>query len=235
MTASPAVIAIQHEVAQLNSDLVTAQINTDMINRELRDRNKKLVELLEKGETTGDRLNDLLFRFFCKQIEEETQVKFRAFEQKLQGKRGEFVLVKYPVRVRTRFGGGLCSSDFSTETHFRIGMLMGEELQLTRSSLGGGLLLALPIAQYAQGRWPGSHAFVPVVSQVVEGDLFQWKPEDEPSNFHDFVLEEERYGYRLSVGDAAVNAELKSVEAEKFFNEAAEALGRLVLQPTPAE
>src|SRR3989344_3109464 len=96
------------------------------------EENKALVAELEKGATTGDRLTDLIIRFLNKQADEETLAKFRAFEQNLKGRTGELVLVKYPVRVRTRYGGEVRSNDFSTETHFRIGKLAGEEFQLIR-------------------------------------------------------------------------------------------------------
>ena len=197
------------------------------------EENKALVAELEKGATTGDRLTDLIIRFLNKQADEETLAKFRAFEQNLKGRTGELVLVKYPVRVRTRYGGEIRSADFSTETHFRIGKLVGEEFQLIRSRLSDALLLTLPVEQYVQGPWPKSFLYKPVVSKVVKGDLFEWKPGDELSQFHDFVLlKEERYGYDLLVGDAAVRTELKRVDADDFFSQAAEKLGRLILEPT---
>jgi hypothetical protein len=198
----------------------------------LAERTKKLQDLLAAGGTTGDRLQDLVIQAFG--VDDALTALYRSLEERLKGKNGEFVLVRYPAEVRMRFGGDIRSSDFNQETHFRIGILAGETLQMGNRRFGGATVIGLPIQRFLIGQWPESFGRKAVVDDGMfeGGDLFDWRaPEDQPPQLLQY-LQEEYLAKDLLIGDDAVKQALAEAHSEQFFAQAAERLGRLILQPT---
>jgi hypothetical protein len=192
----------------------------------------ELKRLLEAGNTTGDRLRDLVIR--SDGVDEESLSLYRGLENRLKGRAGEFVLIRYPAEIRIRFGGDSRSSDYNHEIHFRIGILTGEVLQTINPRLGGGPVIALPVQRFLVGPWPQSFAWrVVAESHVFEvEDFFDWStPEGQPPQLIRY-LKEERFVGDLLIGDDAIKRALAEVLSGDFFAQAAERLGRLVLQPT---
>jgi len=118
--------------------------------------------------------------------------------------------------------------DMRKETHFRIGVLVGEELRLNEYGM-----VTLPVDQYLQGIWPQSSVYqIYIGGEVTKADLFRSIGlEDAPIPLLRY-LENEHCAPNLLVGDHAVLAELKNVRGEKFFQKAARAFKRLILEPT---
>jgi hypothetical protein len=197
---------------------------------------KTIAELQEKiraGETTGDRLRDLIFLADGSEGLDEAHVAtYQALERRLFGKKGEFVLIGYDALVRRRFGGQTLESDFEREEHFRIGLLADDKLGLFEDP--SYTILTLPIDKFLLGQWPQSFMYKVVAEDTVyKKDFFEWTSvEEQPPRLWDY-LTNENLEKNLYIGDEAVKAALKSVECESFFAEAAGRLGRLVLQPTP--
>jgi hypothetical protein len=183
-------------------------------------------KFLERGVSTGDHIRDLVLQSHG--LNEEFESRYRALEEKLKGKRGEFVLIRYPSEVRERFGGDIRSSDFRHEAHFRIGVLAAEKLRLSESGT-----ITLPIDRFLQGVWPVSMAYlVYPEEEMYEEEFFQdTDVEDRPHSLLSCITKE-FVPEALTIGDKAVLEELEKVRDKEFFKTAAEKLGRLVLEPT---
>ncbi len=197
-------------------------------------RTGQLRAKVAKGSTTGDRLCDLVV---CAGggINDPTLPKLSELQERLKDKKGDFVMIRYPVDVRERFGGDLRSGDFQHETHFRVSILAGEELRLG-TGFGGWPVITLPVTKYIHGIWPEFHAhrafLVDKFPRDPAGeDFLEWRRGDEPPTLLRY-LQNDDYTYKLIIGDEAFLAELKKVGGEDFFKVAAEKLGRLILEPT---
>jgi hypothetical protein len=195
----------------------------------LAERTKKLQDLLAAGGTTGDRLRDLVIR--NDGVDEESLSLYRGLESRLKGRAGEFVLIRYSVKVRQRFGGDIHESDFAHQIYFRIAQLSGEELRLETYFVDFSCI-GLPIGKYLTGVWPRSSVYVPVVEgEAQEGSLFSWSDADDtPPQLIEY-LKEVPFKEDLLIGDDAIKRALAKVRSEDFFAKAAERLGRLILQP----
>src|SRR3989344_7421672 len=193
---------------------------------ELELRTGQLRAEIAKGGTTNDPLRDLVIR--AHGLDQKLEDKYSGLQAMLTDKKGEFVLIKYPAEIRQRFGGPGSSMDIRKETHFRIGVLVGEELRLNEYGM-----VTLPVDQYLQGIWPQSSVYqIYIGGEVTKADLFRSIGlEDAPMPLLRY-LENEHCAPNLLVGDHAVLAELKNVRGEKFFQKAARALKRLILEPT---
>lgn len=189
-------------------------------------RTKLLQDEIAKGDTTGDPLRDLVIRAYG--LNDEITAQYRQLQDRLVGKKGEFVLIRYHSEVRQRFGGEVRSSDFRHEMHFRIGVLQTEQLCLTTISH----LVTLPIPQYLQGVWGIGARSVVADGKPSPGTFFECiDSEDQPPPLAHYMTEAHLAG-DLLIGDDAVRAELVKNRDGEFFNVAAERLGRLILQPT---
>ena len=195
------------------------------LQQEVRLRVGQLQAEIAKGGTTEDPLRDLVIRAYG--LNEEITEQYRLLQNRLAGKRGEFVLIRYHAEVRERFGRDIRSSDFRHEQRFRIGILQNEKLRLTEGTQN----ITLPIDQYLPGVWQSGAWSVSAEKQPVKNDFFHWAMEDDPPALAKYMTEEHLAG-DFFIGDEAVLAELKKNRDEKFFNTAAERLGRLILEPT---
>jgi len=187
---------------------------------------------ISKGGTTGDPLCDLVIR--AHGLDHKLTEEYRSVEAKLKDKTGEFAMVRYHARVRQRYGGRSSESDYRHETHFRIGVLTGEQLRLADiESLMTSSAITLPINQYIGGVWPGSGYYLPSLDDSpVHKNFLEWGGiDDRPYALLDYFREEHLIDH-LSIGDAAVRAELAKTRDEKTFAAAAEKLSRLILEPT---
>lgn len=129
--------------------------------------------------------------------------------------------------MRERFGGELRPS-FRHEEHFRIGFLQTEELRLAE----GTQAITLPVSQYLLGVWDRGAGIVGTEGKFVEDDFFKWfGADDQPPSLAHYMTEE-CLAPHFFIGNEAVREELKKNRDEKFFNIAAERLGRLILTPT---
>ncbi len=213
--------AVQKSIAKKEADLKRLRV-------ELETRNDLLIkEIEEKGGTSGDSLRDLVIRVYG--LNEEITQQYRALQERLKGCEGEFVMIRYAAQVRQRFGGELRGSDFLYESHFRLGVLRGEELCLERSGASSPTI-TLPIVQYLQGVWGEGMWRATLEESPVKGDLFEWfGPDENPPLLVDYLRDVKE---DIFIGDKAVKAGLARGGNEKCFAQAAERLGRLVLQPT---
>lgn len=222
-------------VADLYTEEETAQAELKRVGDRIQQETSKLRAALAAGGTTKDPLYDLVLKAGYG-VNDPSLPKYRELQARLKGKRGEFVMVRYYVDVRERFGGTFDESDMRHEEHFRIGVLAGEEFRGV--SIAGTPLITLPVDTYMQGTWPRSHSHTVTFEDEcphapLRGDFLELRSEDDPPRLLEY-LQNEHYAANLVIGDDAFRAELKRVECEGFFFEAADALGRLVLTPSAA-
>lgn len=198
----------------------------ERLKTELAIRTGLLQGAVAKGGTTGDPLRDkIVLAYGLNFIVTEH---YRLFQDRLAGKVGEFVMIRYPVEVRQRYGGTLRSADFRHETRFRIGLLQAETLELSAD----GHTLTVPVSKYLPGVVDVGFMNVYAEKDAVTGELFEWSgSEDRPPSLSEYVIDKQ-WAEDLLIGDEAVREALKHSRDEKFFSLAAERLDRLVLQPT---
>ena len=213
-------------IESLKELIAKKEKNLAGLRHELGLRTGQLRAEIAKGGTTGDPLRDLVIH--AHGLDQKLEDKYRKLQATLIGKEGEFVLIKYPAEIRQRFGGPGSSMDIRKETHFRIGILVWEELRLNEYGT-----VTLPVDQYLQGIWPQSFVYqIYTGGEVTKADFFRSiSLEDAPMPLLRY-LENEHCAPNLLVGDHAVLAELKNVRGEKFFQKAARAFKRLILEPT---
>lgn len=188
---------------------------------------------LGMGETTGNRLVDLVVRAGG-WLNDPILPKVRELEARLKGKEGEFVLIHWSGEARTRFGGSIREGDFEHREFCRIGILAAEELKLVRGSEGSLPSIALPVVdRFLNGRWAYSFMATTFEEKPVEeaGDFFEWTGDEQPPTLTKYLVDES-LAKNLLIGDDEVRTALKASGDEEKFAEAAERLGRLVLQPT---
>lgn len=181
---------------------------------------------IEAGGTTGDPMLDLTMR--CHRYDLELAAAFRELDTELKGKIGELALVVFETKIMTTHRQiGEC--DFENRTMFRIAVLAGDTLAWNEKGLGG--YVTVPTERYATGEVAkifGDRAPRPAVS---DGDLFARAYIDDPKPL-DLLVREDRWRTHLFIGDNAVRRYLSAKCMLPIFGAAAQALGRLVLQPT---
>ncbi len=219
----------------LQNTIATKEKELTRFKDELRLRTDQLCAEIAKGGTVGDMLQDLVLRAGYG-INDPSLPLYRGLQARLKGKKGDFVMIRYYAKVRFRFSEISSSSDYRHETHFRVGLLAGEELRLG-TALGGGLVVTLPVDRRRQGSWPDSRIYGVHLEEEYpnvppQKEFFEWRDDHPPSLLE--YLTNEHLGSHLIIGDAAFHSELKKIDCEDFFKVAAEALGRLILEPTAA-
>ncbi|MEK7108876.1 MAG: hypothetical protein AAB919_00370 [Patescibacteria group bacterium] len=230
------VTALLASVADLLDEEGIAQKELDRVQDLVQQETGRLRAELAAGGTTNDPLHDLVLKAGYG-VNDPSLTFYRGLQTRLKGRNGQFVMVRYPAEVRERCGGTLDESDMRHEEHFRLGILAGEELRLG-NSIAGTPLITLPVDRYMHGAWPGSHSLVVTFKDEApqtpfRGDFLELRSEGDPARLLEY-LQNEHLVPNLVVGDEAFRAELKGVDCESFLFEAADALGRLLLQPSSA-
>lgn len=180
---------------------------------------------IEAGETTGDHIRDMVIRTYG--FDPEAEEKYREFEKRLAGKQGEFVLVAYSGERNKRhiFGKGW---ERESAEFFRLGVLEGEELVCRNAPV----YITLPTSRYIQDQ----NTFFPKGAElgrlltIKQGDLFVDPFFDEsPPPLETFVRNPQA---GLVLGDKAVENWLENHLMLGFYKPAADALSKLILEPT---
>ncbi|MBM3271937.1 hypothetical protein FJY94_01465 [Candidatus Kaiserbacteria bacterium] len=182
-----------------------------------------LRDAIAAGAKTGDPMLDLTMR--CHHYDPVLVEKFRELDAELKGKTGEFVLVVFETRVMTchRFLG---PNDYENRTMFRMALLRGESLIWHERNY-----VTVPSERYITGDVAMMFGDSDPRIEMCDGDLFARMYRNDPEILGILVLKD-LWRERLYVGDEAVKAFLKEKHMLPLFNAAAEALGRLILQPT---
>src|SRR3989344_7938755 len=172
MTKVTQLIAV---IEDLHNEEETAQAELKRVQDRIQQEAGKLRAELTAGGTTKDPVYDLVLKVGGG-VNDPSLPKYRELQERLKGKKGEFVLIKYHAKTRQRFGGELRESDFCDETHFRIGVLQAEKLRLTKL----GYHITLPIDQYLQGVCGFGEWSVYAEKQVIRDYFFEWSAYDQP-------------------------------------------------------
>lgn len=211
------------------------------LDSQLSQENALLVTDIQDGKTTGDRLLDVVIRAHHG-YDSELFEKYRAFEERLIGKRGEFVLVLYDadtVNIRYLDGPRAAFSPHSLyesnnkAPFYRLGILDGEELVIPKIRNSLGLVgLALPVSRYVHG-WVGllvdkKDAGVEVIEENI---LDQWGSDYKLHPLCTYLDHPELLERTIIIGDEKVRVWLKEHCMEALFKPAADALGKLILEP----
>jgi hypothetical protein len=215
------------KVIELRAERKKHELSAAEVQEKIRQAEELVRKSIKRGVSTGDRIRDLVV--LAHGISDDLEETYRACEAQLAGKQGEFVLIRYPQRVRIRYGGELHKSDSHYETHFRIGVLVGERLWLD-----GHGAVTLPISSCLQGEWTLSGCAMTYGKAPAPGFFGrQFVESHSPSLCH--YLTDEWYIQHKNIffGDAEVKEALAEVRDDTFFAKAAEKLNRLVLQPAP--
>jgi len=149
----------------------------------------------------------------------------KKIEERLAGKRGEFVLLSFDAEIRFKYTW--IGDEYRHASCYRIGVLEGEKLMWN----GEDQLSAptLPISRYLKGEEgifrPGDN-----IGGVVQKNIFAHGYCDEdPPPLH--ALMQNECG-SIVIGDEAVKEWLQKRGMEELFKLAATALSKLILEPT---
>lgn len=198
-------------------------------------RNAQLRKLIEDGHTSNDRVRDLVIAQvgYDPLLEE----KCRELEAAMAGNKGELVLIAYSGERRTKhiFGQGW---ETEPEDFYRMGLLSGEALlgDTTRAGLPFKML-SVPTLCYVGGPVHRYGYFGPLKqSDVCKGPILEWGHDfdSRPPSLVEILIGEHGWKSTLHIGDKAVKAWLEEQRMGELLPHALEALGRLVLTPTPA-
>lgn len=205
------------------------------------DLERRMKDAIAAGDTLGDRLKDNAFRAYgLAGVADAQQALFRGCEERLVGKKGQFALIRYPVKVPLRFTWTVEDSRYEIVERFRIGLVADEHLCLAH--YGESCVLTLPVDSYLQGVWPESFMYKPVADKTpIQGDFFAMLGTENPRSLLTY-LSEEMDKTNLFIGDDEVRAALgknwepayAQVHVDPFLYEVGLRLGRLILQHTPA-
>ncbi len=187
-------------------------------------------QAIERGETTGDRLYDMVVS--AHGLHSPLLEKYQALAQAIKGMSGELVLHVFVDEVRTRhvFGRGW---ETEARTCFRLGILDSDELVLGHGRTRGCNDIDLPINRFIDGSMqrvgtqPGLERY-----KVHTMSMFDTYHDPSP-DLLETLLGKVNWRPLLTVGDEAVRKRLATeYSIDVDFDEAAEALGRLILKPT---
>lgn len=200
---------------------------------------KFLVSQLEakvkQGETTGNRIRDLVLRvhgynpFF--------EERYATLEARLKGKGGEFILIFFEARIAMRYHG--MGMDERLAVLYRLGVLEGEEL-LLKDGLSGTFIdhatprFTLPVSRYIGGEAEvkvgvGERDVVIVPQNIFARDSV---PHYKNPCFLDDFLKSNSDQFGIVVGDEAVREWLENKHYMiGLFKSAADVLSKLILEP----
>ncbi len=205
----------------------------DLKNARIHGYTKDLRERLANGETTGDPLKDLVLKTHG--WDPEAEEKYAALERQLAGKKGEFVLLFYHSQRDTRhiFGRGW---EHESADYYRIGVLEGEKLiGVEETTFTNATLITLPVSRYIRDT-PGIFLESDKVRrplEVREHDIFEREYHDPgPYPLGCWIKGKGSRLSELVIGDEAVKEWLDKRHMSGLYKTAADALSKLVLEPT---
>jgi hypothetical protein len=179
------------------------------------------------GATAGDSIRNLVL--LVHGYDPELEAKYRTLEERLKGKQGEFVLIRFYDRERGieaeqrlgRYDGSI-----------RIGILAGETLRLTRPEAGlfaTSQTITLPINRYAYGTWRTGVYAATLEDTLSHGEFFRYSAvynrdgcNATPPDLCDYL--DEPYSKEMFIGNEAVRAELALGRNQDLFQRALIAL-----------
>ena len=224
------------DIDRAKSTLLKLRDKADTLERELRKQ-------VQNGESTGDRIVDLLLRTGRTPTKNALE-NYRELDAALKGKRGELVLVTYTVGEAEVRGGPGMSRDRVIDM-VAVGVLHGDSLVYDEKRH----LLALPVGRYITFREPSFVSLVgfhelsehpALLSECPEFDVYDGR----------FTLDPKQYVHctvtqlLLRIGDDAVREWLLAAYGmfldthssesaiDNLFAQLCEQVGRLLLQPT---
>jgi hypothetical protein len=188
---------------------------------------KGLRPRVTNGETTGDRIRDLVIR--AHGVNEEIEQKCRDFESQLKGKKGEFALLSWGAKIR-KYGP---TDGYRTVDFYRLGVLEGEELVWHNE-----LHVTLPITQHIGGEERSTLHGMEVFSLQKSNIFAQYGEHPRVLLVH--LLSQIKIpppwlafsSLQILIGDEAVKTWLKNTGMESLFKPAADVLSKLILEPT---
>jgi hypothetical protein len=207
---------------------------------QINEATKQLCERLNNGETTGDWIRDLTIRSHGYDL--EIEAKYREWSKKLEGKKGEYVLISYARRER----GWRDENRF--EDHLRLGVLDGEGL--IYGGLGGfgtGAVITVPVYRYIEVHKTmliesGDIKSLELKRENIFAQSFILSTSPLPDEY--FLLGVKRYDDRrhisrpshiakdFVIGDEAVKEWLEKAHMSLLLTQAGKVLSRLELEPT---
>ncbi|MBI5003758.1 hypothetical protein HZC00_01555 [Candidatus Kaiserbacteria bacterium] len=220
-------------VQGIKDSLASLRAQISAYEKALAERMQMLAKAIEEGETTGDAMRDLVIRFHQKDDDVLT-AKYRAIDEALKGKKGEFVLVTFPGRrlVKHVFIG---ESEYAHVTYYRLGVLKNEGVTCPpRYRTSDQVAPTIDVSRYVEGE----------VGLLMKGDLSRPLSVVEENIFREFysdhdprplyiILQEEgSWEDKIIIGDDAVKQWLDEVYMPGLYKPAADALSKLILEPT---
>jgi hypothetical protein len=187
---------------------------------------KRLQVLLANGQSTGDRLTDLICRY--RGYNTELLASYREFEVLLKGFAGQFALVSYAVQEREHGP----RDGTTTVEYFRVGVLDTEELLAAKTDpFGMSRSISLPVSRYLVSRqsWLedlGLKGRFSDNGNLREDNIFTSKDLVGPHPLESYILRDVvRFRTNIQeivIGDEAVKAWLKKnvvLTADGFWSE----------------
>lgn len=224
------VVAMLNTIHFLCAKRAGVEVDLNELQRLIKTKTAQLRGEIEVGGTTGDKVRDLVLRAGGA-VDDPLLPKYRELQAKLAGKRGEFVMIRYSVRIDYVFGSVSNNGELGREEHFRIGLLAGKDLRLG-TALGGSPVITLPVDCYKQGHWPRSRAYgisfeKPHPDASPQLDFFEYRRSDDPPSLLQY-LTDPYLTPCLVIGDEVFRTELDKIGSSGFFDVACKALGRPV-------
>lgn len=219
-------------VEELKRELVVLEKRVASMHTRINARLKLVQDAIAGGETTGDPLRDLVIR--AHGLDKALEDKYRKLQAALTGKKGEFVLLSFHADIPWKFGGR--SIETREAQCYRLGVLEGEELVwVENESSFLGPQISLFVSRYTQGE---THIFFdskdlkrPLL--VEKENIFTHgfsSASSYPPLLHQLLGGE--WQESIIIGDRAVKAWLKKKCMSGLYKPAADALSKLILEPT---
>jgi len=231
MTKKIGVAEILAAACALNEDVAWHEDKIKRQRMRIHTLTKGLRRRLEKGETTGDRLQDLVLHIGGG-VGDPLLPRLRELESVLKGKKGQFVLLHFDAKVPDRHTFGRGYSHRSEEC-YRLGVLEGEELDIVKNkSSFYPEQLSVMVSKYIQGTpFPMlNQDLVDLNLKVQDGNIFERKHGGfHPGNPKVLVelLQHNDWQRVIVVGDDAVGSWLHQKTMKSLFTAAGIALGKI--------
>lgn len=234
-------VSLMYEAVTKLSELLVAKGVAEATRKHLNEEIAKSAEavrhLIREGHTTGDRLVDLVL-LAGGGLNDPALPRLRELEGGLKGKKGEFVFMRFSddIPYKHTFGQGYESR---TQSLYRLGVLEGEKLKLAGEqddySVRGQLVL--PVSRYIGGL---EEVFFPKRKpklEIKERNIFAhghggFGHDGCPPLLTKIEMLSDEAQEGILIGDEPVKKWLKAHAMVGLYKPAADALSKLILEPT---
>ena len=212
------------EISELEEQKAVFEDEAKKVDAKIRDCLSDIRKALENSATTGDPLRDLVIKDWG--ISEVVEKRYRLLQKRLVGKKGEFVLIPFATKVphKHTFGEGY---EYRDARCYRLGVLEAETLVWEKD-----VQITLPISRYISGEegFVSPSEVHELHKENIFAHAFGGFHEGDPPLLRELINGD--CGYVIVIGDEAVRKWLKEQRMQGLFKSVADALSKLVLEPT---